>query len=101
MEVMNSKIISGLVTIFVVVLLGFFVFFRNKEVLPDNEMRGNLPQAQNIEQNNENTPSSVGFKELFLPVVRPLEPAVSYVEDVFFENRNEDTEDRKEVSSAP
>ena len=76
-------------------------------------MRGNLPQAQNIEQNNlkikefstlqnnENTSPSIGFEELFSPVLRPLESAVSYVEGIFFENRNEDTEDRKEVSSAP
>ena len=79
MELRSLKIVAGIGAISGMLLLGFFMFFWRKDVPLDDVAGGSLPLTQ-IEDIHS---PQIGFKELFVPVVRPLEPAVSYIEGVF------------------
>src|SRR3989338_9677955 len=92
MEEGKLQIVGICMGVGIIVLLGFFVFFQRKEASWIDSASENLPQARDIEQNKlkirefsatqDNNSRRIGFEELFLPVVRPLEPAVSYVQGV-------------------
>lgn len=78
----------------VIFLLGFFMFFRNTGSVEKREVvvRKDTPTAY-----SESYPS--GFQELFRPVIRPLEPAVSYITGVFSGESNNSSEGTKSVDA--
>lgn len=84
------KIIGGILVVGIVILSGYFMFFRNKNVLGNSDPFEGFSQTGNSEQyvaenKNENTDSfkTIGFQHLFQPITRPLEPAISYIVGVF------------------
>ncbi|OGZ44332.1 MAG: hypothetical protein A3J55_03480 [Candidatus Ryanbacteria bacterium RIFCSPHIGHO2_02_FULL_45_17b] len=105
------KIVGYFGAVIGIILIVFFMFFRREDVPVSDVSRDDLSLPQNREQNKLKIgefsetggrySSQVGFKELFVPVVRPLEPAISYVEGVFLEKKNENEHEKTYSAFTP
>src|SRR3989338_8401464 len=88
------KIIGSAIGVGIILLLGYFMFFRNKDVPGNSSVPEEFSQTKSIERRsaenkgillagNAGSPQKTGFQYLFQPITRPLEPAVSYITGVF------------------
>lgn len=78
MEFGSSKIIGSIGALVAVALLAFFAFFWNKE-----DINLSYPESNDFSTQEDIGSSPVGFRDIFVPVVRPLEPVISYIDGVF------------------
>src|SRR3989344_5403807 len=103
------KIIGSTIGVGIIVLLGYFMFFRNKDVPGNSSVPEEFSQTKSIERRsaenkgillagNTSSPQTTDFQHLFQPITLPLEPAVAYIESVFSGGRDGGS---KENSRAP
>lgn len=102
MHFSHIKIIGGIIGICIIVLLGFFVFFRDKKVpLVENVRQTNVKRDVVLEiqetQQRAGESEHADFQELFFPITSPLEPAISYVTGVFSDSQPLETSGYEEL----
>ncbi len=107
---MIAGVLAGVAAL---VLVVSFLFFKKEDMLQNGTGTelGYLPRAERTIQDNPHdgeiiTPqqenaSEISFRDLFQPVVRPLEPAVSYIGDVFSGETKPDDSSGADVPYVP